>query len=109
MTLLYFARVTGVYPTSVPREAMSNIEGEVTYSVNFKGQFIYDMDPRILKDFNNITSDYRGGRNVGNLNLFNSSDKQFEGRWARCPVIYTRDNTYTASLKRNKYYLQWVI
>src|SRR5699024_4748182 len=31
MTLLYFARVTGVYPTSVPREAMSNIEGEVTY------------------------------------------------------------------------------
>lgn len=109
MTLLYFARVTGVYPTSVPREAMSNIEGEVTYSVNFKGQFIYDMDPRILKDFNNITSDYRGGRNVGNLNLFNTSDKQFEGRWARCPVIYTRDNTYTASLKRNKYYLQWVI
>ena len=105
MTLIYWARCVGVMPLSVPREAMANIDGELTFSVNFKAQFVYDMDPRILRDFNNIGLSYRSG--MSNLPLFNTSTKRYNGKWARCPYVMTRESTPTDKLKRNKYYLLW--
>jgi hypothetical protein len=106
MTILYFARVVGVTPSSVPRDSMSNLEGELTFNVSFKGQFVYDMDPRILTDFNRISQTYRTG--TKNLPLFNTDTKTYDGRWAKCPYIVIRSGT-TDTLKRNKYYLMWAI
>lgn len=104
MTLLYWARAMGVMPLSVPRESMANIEGELTFSVNFKAQFVSDMDPRILADFNNIGYGDRGS--ASNLPLFNTSTKRFNGQWASGAYIHTRNGS-TDNLKRNKYYLMW--
>ena len=106
MTILYWARAMGVYPITVPRDSISNIEGELTFSVNFKAQFVYDMDPRILIDLNKVAATQR--RNASNkLPLFNANDKQFEGTWASSPEIYFRPVQDTEVRRRNKYYLLW--
>lgn len=106
MTILYWARAMGVYPISVPRDSISNIEGELTFSVNFKAQFVYDMDPRILIDLNKVAAQQR--RNGSKkLPLFSMSDKQFEGTWASSPEIYFRPEQDNEIRRRNKYYLLW--
>ena len=107
MTILYFARAMGCIPLSVPRDSMSNIEGELTFSINWKAQYIYDMDPRILVDFNRITADYRSNMSNQNLPLFNSSKKNAEGRWSSCPYVMTRKDISNRKERFNKYYLFW--
>ena len=107
MSLLYWARAVGCMPLSVPRDSMSNLDGELTFSTNWKAQFVYDMDPRILIDFNKITNSYR--KNRKDLPIFNSDTMTTDGRWARCPYILTRANTSNRKEKFNKYYLGWTI
>ena len=108
MTLLYWARAMGCMPLSVPRDSMSNLEGELTLSVNWKAQYVYDMDPRILVDFNNITSSYRSRLSGNRLELFNMDTKTAEGKWAACPQILTRKSTTNRKERYNKYYLVWL-
>lgn len=105
MTILYFARAVGVYPMSVPRDSIVNLDGELSFSISFKAQFVYDMDPRILVDLNRITYSYRQG--MRDLPLFNTDRKLPEGTWASCPYIVHIANADNDKLKRHKYYLLW--
>lgn len=53
-TLIHYSYVWGAYPISAPREAFSDPafpEG-LTYSTNWKAQFVEDMNPVVLKEFN---------------------------------------------------------
>lgn len=55
-TIIYYAYFWGVYPTSTPRETFSDplfSEG-LTFSVSFKAAFMEDMNPVILKQFNQL-------------------------------------------------------
>ena len=55
-TIIYYAYFWGVFPTSTPRETFSDplfSEG-LTFSVNFKAAFMEDMNPIILKQFNQL-------------------------------------------------------
>ena len=53
-SLIYWAKFYGVYPKGVPRDVMNEIgtDGKVRFTVPFKCQFMDDMDPSILQDFN---------------------------------------------------------
>ena len=102
MSILFFGRVVGVMPTSVPRDSIGNMEGDLTLSVSFHGKFVYDMDPRIISDFNSLTASYRSGHRV--YELYNKDTKENDGRWAHCPFIHSR---YTNL--GTKYYLRWTI
>ena len=106
MTILYWARAMGCMPLSVPRSSMINLTEDPTYSINWKCQWVKDMDPKILIDFNSIVNDYRSGSS-GQLPLFNSTSMTAEGTWARCPYVLTRKNQSTRKEKLNKYYLVW--
>lgn len=55
-TIIYWAYLWGLYPTSCPREAFSdpNFSDGLTFSVNFEAAFIEDMDPTILYQFNKL-------------------------------------------------------
>ena len=108
MSLLYWARILGAFPVSVPRDTFGNkVEGELTYSTNWHGQFVSDMDPAILVDFNNITAPYRGSMTY--LPLYDSKNHRFNPTWAKSPVIATRKNVSTTDDKLNKYYLLWTV
>lgn len=55
-TILYWAYLWGLYPTSCPREAFQDpsfSEG-LTFSVDFEAAFIEDMNPMILHQFNQL-------------------------------------------------------
>lgn len=106
-SLIYWARIMGCFPKSVPRETFSKLEGEITYSTSWHGQFVKDMDPAILTDFNNITAPYRSGSM--DLDLYDVGTHRFDPTWARCPKIVTRTSTSTLEEKLNKYYLVWTI
>lgn len=106
MSLIYWARLMGCFPTSVPRDAFgSKIEGEITYSTSWHCQFASDMDPSILTDFNNITKPYIGVYSP--INLYDSTYHRFNPSWARSPFIQSRTNTSSMLDKLNKYYLMW--
>lgn len=55
-TIIYYAYLWGLYPTSCPREAFSdpNFSEGLTFSVNFEAAFIEDMNPIILYQFNKL-------------------------------------------------------
>lgn len=107
MTILYWAKITGVFPTGAPRDAFSEvgIQDGQKITVQFKGQFIKDMDPSILSDFNRTvdTSYHR------DLPLWNHDLGVMEPTWATRPYVainpdYASGNEIS---KMGKYILQW--
>ena len=107
MSIIHWSRIMGTFPTGVPRDTFSNLEGgEIKYSVSWHGQFVRDMDPIILTDFNNINKPYIGS-NPSMLPLQNAQEHMFDGTLAKCPIIVARKGTTTFD-KLNKYYLMWV-
>lgn len=107
--IIYWARITGCYPTSVPRDAFSDLNsGEpVKFSVSWKGHFVRDMDPIIINQFNQLVSPSVNGKTV--LQLYNSEYQAMDGRWAAMPFIQTvtAKHNYRGSYK--DYHLRWAI
>ena len=107
MSIIHWSRIMGTFPISVPRDTFSDLDGgEIKYSVTWHGQFVRDMDPLILRDFNNINLPYIGN-NSKTLPLYNINKHQFDGTLAKCPYIASRTGTTNLD-KLNKYYLLWV-
>lgn len=59
-TLIYWAKLYGVYPKNVPRSAFSDMpqDGNFKFSVSFKANYVEDMDINILNDFNLLSIKY---------------------------------------------------
>ena len=112
-TLTYWAKYTGVYPTNVPRSALSNMNNSdgQKLTVNFKAQFVRDMDPVILGDFNTVALGNNSYNRYGRLPIFNSVYHNFEGSWAEIPYIGQIENRNGETLspveKLTKYKLLW--
>lgn len=53
-TIIYWGKMYGVVPKSLPRDAFSNpvFDDGLSYSIDFKAAFYEDMRPEILGDFN---------------------------------------------------------
>lgn len=105
MQILYYAKLTGVYPKSVPRDAFSDMpdNGALRFSVQFKAQFVEDMDPRILVDFNTLTlPKYLVTRT---LPLYNTNLGAPDPTWAATPFIGAV--TPRPGRVQSNYYLGW--
>lgn len=66
-TIIYYAYLWGMFPTSCPREAFSdpNFGDGLTFSVSFEAAFIEDMNPMVLYQFNKLM--YNGALRGKNL------------------------------------------
>ena len=112
-TLTYWAKYTGVYPTNVPRSALSNMNNSdgQKLTVNFKAQFVRDMDPVILGDFNTVALGSGKYDRYSKLPIFNSIYHNFEGDWAITPYIGQLESRKGESLsqleKLTQYRLLW--
>lgn len=113
-TLLYWAKLTGCYPKSVPREAfsdMSNGEG-VKFTTQWRAQFVEDMDPQILSDFNDLIRDLYKSTYTKELWLYDQRLEVPDGRWAGIPYIavpYIKDKPLESKEMQHKYMLKWRI
>lgn len=54
--IIYWAKATGATPMSVPRGTISNFESNIKFTINWKAQFIRDMDPVNLLELNYLTA-----------------------------------------------------
>lgn len=97
-TIVYFAKLWGVYPTGVPRDALSNIENSTTLTIpiTFNASFVEDLSPMIIKDFNFVAGyqDEDGKITDRGKQYLNSImpiyDKELDavsGEWAGTPFI----------------------
>lgn len=106
--IIYWARLTGCMPTSVPRDAFSTVEGDGVQklTVGWKAHFVRDMDPIILKQFNLLVKDNLAGKKE--LPLYNMEGHHMDGRWSSMPYIESRNvsNTHNSQWE---YFLKWAI
>ena len=58
-TIVYYGKMYGVFPKSLPRDSFSNanFDDGIRYSIDFKAAFYEDMKPDILGDFNKLSAD----------------------------------------------------
>lgn len=56
-TIVYWGKMYGVIPKSLPRDVFSNpnFDDGISYSIDFKAAFYEDMVPEILSDFNYLS------------------------------------------------------
>lgn len=56
-TIIYYGKMYGVTPKSLPRDVFSNpnFDNGISYSIDFKAAFYEDMKPDILADFNSLS------------------------------------------------------
>lgn len=56
-TIIYYGKMYGVTPKSLPRDVFSNpnFDNGISYSIDFKAAFYEDMKPDILADFNTLS------------------------------------------------------
>ena len=86
-TIVYWAKLTGVYPKSVPRDTFSDLPetGGISYSIQFKAQFVEDMKPEILADFNAITEPRLTGHR--RFKMYDNSINAVNPDWTYLPRI----------------------
>ena len=113
-TLIYWAYIWGVFPTSVPREAFNDaaFPDGLTFSINFKGVWVDDMDPGILAEFNRKMSPVIAGRKICPImrseTLSEGSSIGINGSLpVGAKVIET--TTEAGRFGRSKYKLKWYI
>lgn len=53
--IVYWAKAIGCTPMSVPRGSLSNFENQIKFTINWKAQFVKDMDPINLMELNHLS------------------------------------------------------
>ena len=104
VTIVYFAKLYGVYPKGVPRESFSdgNKSEGITYSVPFHANFVEDMSPLILRDFNELVKPYVAMHKY-DMPVYKNGAVNTE--WANIPYIYQTNPGGSDSYIR--YQLRW--
>lgn len=107
--IVYWARITGCYPTSIPRDAFSDMNNSEPQkiTVGWKGHFVRDMDPIIITHFNQLVSKKVDGK--AELPLFNQNSHAMDGRWASTPYIDIKNVTDAKRGTRREYFLRWKV
>lgn len=81
--LIYYAYACGCYPKNVPRDSFTELKENPVYSIDWHAFKIYDMDPRILYNFNRVCGIDRAGSNYSsgllNSSLASSAYKSLKG------------------------------
>jgi len=120
-TLLYWAKLTGVYIKDVPRDSFSD-PSDFKFSLSFHAQFVEDMSPMIIQEFNSVVAMYS---DIGVDRALHPEKYQFlpvyemssspEGyyglnnEWANYPVICKfSDNRTNRREVKFDYRLKWI-
>lgn len=93
--IMYWAKAIACTPMSVPRDTLSNIENNIKFSINFKAQFIEEMDPVHLQEINYLTMTSMG-KSGNNLTYNKILDSLNHWKFAL--------DTYNSISKDNKKY-----
>ena len=116
-TIAYFAKLTGVYFTDVPRGDMSDPGDDgLKYSISFHANFIEDSNPAILAEFNALIPYDVRQKSKTYIPVFNPEIGAVDNTWAQFPIVTKKSNSDGAYWRRvgrrnNRkydYYLKWI-
>lgn len=101
-TIIHYSKMYGVYPTSAPREVFGSLnkDGNLNFTVSFHAEFVEDMEPLILTDFNDLTKGYAS--NASTKPVYKNG--RINGDWVTMPFIRQYD---TVINKISPYKLKW--
>lgn len=99
--ILYYAKLYGVYPKNVPRSALGDIaeDGNLQITINFKANFVEDMNPMILQDFNILSAKYSSN---SEFKALYNQDGYVDNKFADPPFIVPRTVN-----GRTRYFFNW--
>lgn len=109
-TIIYYGKMYGVTPKSLPRDVFSNpnFDNGISYAIDFKAAFYEDMRPDIIADFNALSVDYYNSLPY-QITPYNSVLDHADMRPAKCAYVF-KDKTSEAA-KRSPtgyvYKLKW--
>lgn len=106
-TILFYAKLTGCFPKSVPRDALASFKGDglISYSIDWHAQFVEDSNPDILYDFNECCYSYFGGIPSGKPVEICNSKMEINGGLRRHPfIVQVKDDSI---LSKSRYLLKW--
>lgn len=101
-TIIHWTKFWGVYPTNIPRSTFGDMANEsIKIPMSFKCQFVEDMDPNILSDFNALVSTQLTKYKT-DIPMYNKGKSMINGKW--CNVPYIKQDTLN---NRKVYKLKW--
>lgn len=91
-TIIYWAKMYGVKSKSLPRDTFSSTDFNdgINFSVDFNSAFFDDMNPMILKEFNNISRAYYNAQPY-QIDIHNHIFDRTDNRPARAAYIEETD------------------
>lgn len=104
-TILYYSYFCGCFPKNAPRDSFRDVEaGMIKHSIDWHAQFVEDMNPMILLDFNELCGQFINPNSDKMVPLWSLQYQQIDGNWLSCPYIYlvkdtTRPTGYCYKLK----------
>lgn len=125
-TITFWAKAIAVTPMSVARDAMSGFEEPIKQTINFKGQFVRDMNPIQLMELNHLSAltlgikesainSYISKTNnnlppkFGVLPLYNKAGSMANTEWGSVPYIIKKGGrTHASSAEKELYRLIWL-
>lgn len=93
-SILYAAKLYGVYPKGCPREVFSDLQtgAPLRISIPFRCQFVEDQNPAIYNDFNTLVAEKRDSkRNI--IELYDNENERSNIEYGKMPFI-AFDNSY---------------
>ena len=101
-TIIHWSKLWGVYPLTIPRSAFSDVSDDgIKLSVSFTAQWVEDMDPNILSDFNAVVSNQLK-KYSKDIPIYNDDIGMVNGKWCNVPYI-----AYDELHNRKVYKLKW--
>ena len=109
-TILYYGKMYGVMPKSLPRDVFSNpnFDNGLSYAIDFKAAFFEDMKPDILADFNKLSCTLYNNQTY-QINPYNPDLDRVDTRPAKAAAII-KDTTSPTALQSSTgyvYKLKW--
>lgn len=103
--ILYYAKLYGVYPKNVPRTTFSDMpeDGNISFSINFKANFMDDMNPLIIRDFNTLSSYYPSSNFH---DLYEVKEGLVNNKFADPPLISAKKEMIDGE-ERVRYFMRW--
>lgn len=89
-TIIHYSAIYGCYPKTTPRDSFSDMpsDGNLRFTVQWKGTFQQDMDPMIIKHFNNIAQTSSGYSSSSTaMSLYDQDIGCVTGESAKIPQI----------------------
>lgn len=92
-TILYFGKMYGVVPKSLPRDIFSgtSFDNGISYSIDFEAAFYEDMKPEIIRDFNALSYNYYNTRKY-RIDIYNNQLDAVDMRAAKAAYVEVISN-----------------